>query len=221
MVHYRCITISSTVLFSSTTTFKKSQILRSTRTSTLPYNQAPSEPISQSQLLDLKLFAYNGVKERDVGGCWVQLGSLVGIARFVVGLIGDSFWTFGVWGLLEIWFWHLLGISYFEISFFFFFKLLTYCGIQNFFDYGLVWEWISWVLCWVSILWMVWFGSGFVWVFLWVFLCLPLFMFFDLVKFIFFSCGFDVHVLLFWVFSLILGLMSLLGLFLGSKKNIE
>ena len=30
------------------------------------------------------------------------------------------------------------------------------------FDYGLVWEWMSWVLCWVSILWMVWFGSGFV-----------------------------------------------------------
>ena len=32
---------------------------------------------------------------------------------------------------------------------------------------------------------------------------------------------FDVHVLLFWVFSLILGLMSFLGLFLGFKKNIE
>ena len=30
------------------------------------------------------------------------------------------------------------------------------------FDYGLVWEWMSWVLCWVSILWMVWSRSGFV-----------------------------------------------------------
>ena len=30
------------------------------------------------------------------------------------------------------------------------------------FDYGLVWEWMSWVPCWVSILWMVRFGSGFV-----------------------------------------------------------
>ncbi|KAF3959810.1 hypothetical protein CMV_015409 [Castanea mollissima] len=49
----------------------------------------------------------SGFRERDVGGCWVRLGSLVGIARFVVvGLISDRFWTFGVWGLLEIWFWH-------------------------------------------------------------------------------------------------------------------
>ena len=45
---------------------------------------------------------------------------------------------------------------------FLFFKLLTCCGIGSFFDYGLVWEWMSWVLCWVSILWMVWSGSGFV-----------------------------------------------------------
>ena len=52
----------------------------------------------------------SGFRERDVGGCWVRLGSLVGIAVFVVvvGLIGDRFYTFGVWGLLEIWFWHLL-----------------------------------------------------------------------------------------------------------------
>ena len=33
--------------------------------------------------------------------------------------------------------------------------------------------------------------------------------------------GFDLHVLLFWVFSLVLHLMSLLSLFLGFKKNIE
>ena len=57
---------------------------------------------------------------------------------------------------------------------------------------------------------------------MWVFLCLLLFMFFELMMFIFFfSCGFDVHVLLFWVFSLILHLMSLLSLFLVFKKNIE
>ena len=61
----------------------------------------------------------SGFRERDVGGSWVRLSSLVGIAGFVVvvGLIVDCFWTFGVWGLLEIWFWHLLGISHFEISF--------------------------------------------------------------------------------------------------------
>ena len=67
-------------------------------------------------------------------------------------------------------------------NFFLFFKLLTCCGIRNFFDYGLVWEWMSWVLCWISILWMVWFGCGF----MWVFLCLLLLMLFDLVMFIFF-----------------------------------
>ena len=50
------------------------------------------------------------------------------------------------------------------LKFFLFYKLLTCCGIGSFFDYGLVWEWMSWVLCWVSILWMVWFGSGFVYV---------------------------------------------------------
>ena len=74
---------------------------------------------------------------------------------------------------------------------------------------------MSWVLCWVSILWMVWFGCGFVW----VFLCLLLLMLFDLVMFMFFffSYRFDVHVLLFWVCSLILGLMSLLGLFLDLR----
>ena len=35
----------------------------------------------------------SGFRERDVGGCWVRLGSLVGIAGFVVvvGLIGDHF----------------------------------------------------------------------------------------------------------------------------------
>ena len=38
------------------------------------------------------------------------------------------------------------------------------------------------MLCWVSILWMLWFGCGFVW----VFLCLLLFMLFDLVVFMFF-----------------------------------
>ena len=38
------------------------------------------------------------------------------------------------------------------------------------------------MLCWVSILWMVWFGCGFVW----VFLCLLLLMHFDLVMFMFF-----------------------------------
>ena len=60
---------------------------------------------------------------------------------------------------------------------------------------------MSWVLCWVSILWTVWFGCGF----MWVFLCLLLFMLFDLVMFFFFFlCPvglifmfFDVHVLLF------------------------
>ena len=48
----------------------------------------------------------SGFRERDVGGSWVRLSSLVGIAGFVVvvGLIVDCFWTFGVWGLLEIWF---------------------------------------------------------------------------------------------------------------------
>ena len=100
-------------------------------------------------------------------------------------------------------------------NFFLFFKLLTCCGIQNFFDYGLVWEWMSWVLCWVSILWMVWFGCGFVWVFLW----LLLLMLFDLVIFMFFFffpigwmfMFFDVHALWLWICSLILGLMSLLG----------
>ena len=44
------------------------------------------------------------------------------------------------------------------------------------------------MLYWVSILWMVWFGCGFVW----VFLCLLLFMPFDLVMFMFFYSGFDV-----------------------------
>ena len=39
--------------------------------------------------------------------------------------------------------------------------------------------------------------------------------------FFFFLCRFDVHVLLFWVCFLILGLMSLLSLFLAFKKNIE
>ena len=113
--------------------------------------------------------------------------------------------------MLEIWFWRLLGISHFEISFCFF-KLLTCYGIRNFFDYGLVWEWMSWVLCWVSILWMVLFGSGVVSVFLWVFLCLLLFMFFDLVMFIFFfPVGLMFMFFFYWVFSLILGLMSLLG----------
>ena len=48
------------------------------------------------------------------------------------------------------------------LKFFLFFKLLTCCGIGSFFDYGLVLEWMSWVLCWVFILWMVWFGCGFV-----------------------------------------------------------
>ena len=80
-------------------------------------------------------------------------------------------------------------------NFFLFFKLLTCYGIQNFFDYGLVWEWMSWVLCWVSILWMVWFGCGFVW----VFLCVLLLMLFDLVMFMFFFFSFpywfDAHVL--------------------------
>ena len=48
-----------------------------------------------------------------------------------------------------------------------------------------------------------------------------MFMLFDLVVFIFFSpvglmfMFFDVHILLFWVCSLILGLMSLLDLFMG------
>ena len=50
--------------------------------------------------------------------CSVRLGLLVRIAGFVVvGLIGDHFWTFGVWGLLKIWFCCLLGISHFAISF--------------------------------------------------------------------------------------------------------
>ena len=48
------------------------------------------------------------------------------------------------------------------MKFFLFFKLLTCCGIGSFLDYGLVLEWMSWVLCWVFILWMVWFGSGLV-----------------------------------------------------------
>ena len=38
-------------------------------------------------------------RERDVGGFWVRLGSLVGIVGFVVvvGLIGDRF--LDIWGL--------------------------------------------------------------------------------------------------------------------------
>ena len=96
---------------------------------------------------------------------------------------------------------------------FFFSKLLTCCGIWNFFDYGLVWEWMSWVLCWVSILWMVWFGCGFVW----VFLCLLLFMPFDLVIFMFFFF----LVGLMFMFFYFGGLMSLLGLFLDLRRTLK
>ena len=51
-----------------------------------------------------------------------------------------------------------------------------------------------------------------------------LFMPFDLVIFMFFfffSYRFDVHVLLFWVCSLILDLMSLLGLFLDLRRTLK
>ena len=53
------------------------------------------------------------------------------------------------------------------------------------------------MLCWVSILWMVWFGCDFVW----VYLCFLLLMLFDLVMFMFFFpvglmfMSFDVHAL--------------------------
>ena len=63
---------------------------------------------------------------------------------------------------------------------------------------------------------------GFVSIF--IFLCLLLVMLFDLVMFMFFfffSCRFDVHVLLFWVCSLILDLMSLLGLFLDLRRILK
>ena len=47
--------------------------------------------------IGISVWFYLGGREL-VGGCWVRLGSLVGIAGFVVvvGLIGDRFWTFGV-----------------------------------------------------------------------------------------------------------------------------
>ena len=79
-------------------------------------------------------------------------------------------------------------------NFFLFFKLLTCCGIQNFFDYGFVREWMSWVLCWVSILWMVWFGCCFMWVSC-VCSCWCSLIWWCSCFFFFFSCWFDVHVL--------------------------
>ena len=70
--------------------------------------------------------------------------------------------------------------------------------------------------------------DGLVWVWFHViFLCLLLFTLFDLVMFMFFFpvglmfMFFDVRVLLFWVCSLILGLMSLLGLFLDLRRTLK
>ena len=61
---------------------------------------------------------------------------------------------------------------------------------------------------------------GFVSIF--IFLFLHLFMLFDLVMFMFFfPYRFDVHILLFWVCSLILGLMSLLCLFFDLRRTLK
>ena len=129
--------------------------------------------------------------DRNLKACWWMLGS--------TGYVG---WDCRVccccwsdrWSFLDIWGLGFVGNFAFW-NFFLFFKLLTCCGIWNFFDYGLVWESMSWVPCWVSILWMVWFRCDF----MWVFLCLLLLMLFDLVMFMFFffSCWFDVHALWF------------------------
>ena len=98
--------------------------------------------------------------DRNLGTCW-----------WVLGLIGFVGWDCRVccccwperWSFLDIWGLGFAGDLVLAFAgnftfwnFFLFFKLLTCCGIWNFFDYGLVWEWMSRVLCWVSILWMVW-----------------------------------------------------------------
>ena len=90
---------------------------------------------------------------------WRQpLGKQNGLRRKKLTFLNN--WGLGFAGDLG------LGLAFAEHftfwSFFLFFKLLTCCGIGSFFDYGLVWGWMSWVLCWVSILWMVWFGSSFI-----------------------------------------------------------
>ena len=97
----------------------------------------------------------------------------------MLGSTGFVGWDCRRFGFGICWEFHIL-------NFFLFSKLLTSCGIRNFFDYGLVWEWMSWLLCWVSILWMVWFVCGF----MWVFMFLLLFKLFDLVMFMFFYSRF-------------------------------
>ena len=126
------------------------------------------------------------VSSRWKGACWWVLGlpGFVGWDCRVCCCCWFDRWSFlDIWGLGFAWDLVLAFSGNFAFwNLFLFFKLLTCCGIRNFFDYGLVWEWMSWVFCWFSILWMVWFGYGFVW----FFLCMLLLMLFDLVMFMFF-----------------------------------